>query len=242
MLNNLDLNGLEKKLNMLLDMSNKINNIHKFQLLIDTRKLSHSRSIYRFDLSREVNNVSQIELMNYSLPKNYYNITNNNNTIEYYTGDDIDSLEKKIYKLENGLYNIDKLLEVLNNNTELVFSVGFDQKVIISSDNNFKLGKGELLESNLGFVINTKEYEKSFMASHIWDLRGDDYFLLYIDNVDPDSPLALLNFENKSFGKIEFNIPQSLSHLDIRIVDKDNKPIDFNGRYHSLILMLETRD
>ena len=244
---------MERKLNMMIELANQIDRTQKYQLIIDTKKLRHNRSNYRFDLSREVNGITKLELSNYSLPDNYYNITSNNNIFEYYVkknvereGDEVEEgveikFEKKQYKFEYGMYKIENVLEELNSKTELLFSMGFDQKIEISSENNFKLEPGELLETNLGFMVDNENIGKRFVAKKLWDLRGPNYFLLYVDNIDPSNPLAILNLGGKSYGKIELNVPTTLNHLDIRIVDQNNKLVDFQGRYHSLTMILEAR-
>ena len=246
---------MERKLNMMIELANQIDRTQKYQLIIDTKKLKHSKSNYRYDLSREVNGITKMELSNYSLPDNYYNITASNNVFEYYVKKDVEGeegeedgeddsdvqYEKKQYKLEYGMYKIENVLEELNSKTDLLFSMGFDQRIEISSENDFKLEPGELLETNLGFMVDNENVGKIFVARKLWDLRGPNYFLLYVDNVDPSNPLAILNVGGKSYGKIELNVPTTLSHLDIRIVDQNNKLVDFQGRFHSLTMILEAR-
>ena len=239
---------------MMIELANQIDRTQKYQLIIDTKKLKHSKSNYRYDLSREVNGITKLELSNYSLPDNYYNITASNNTFEYYVKKNVEDgeggeggdereveYEKKQYKLEYGMYKIENVLEELNSKTDLLFSMGFDQRIEISSENDFKLEPGELLETNLGFMVDNENVGKRFVARKLWDLRGPNYFLLYVDNVDPSNPLAILNLGGNSYGRIELNVPTTLSHLDIRIVDQNNKLVDFQGRFHSLTMILEAR-
>ena len=252
-LNNIDVNKLailENKLDKLNRFADEMGQTQKFQLIVDSRKMRHNKSNYRHTLSRDVDGIHKIELVNYSIPSSYYNITSHNNEFIYYLPqnenvedipeDDI-IFEKKIFKLEYGKYTVEQLLQQLNEKTELVFSIGFNQKIKVSYDKPFKLHPTELTKENLGLLAEPDNISKEFTAQSIFDLREPSYFLLYIDNIDPSNPLAILNIGGTSFGKIELDSPVTLSQLDIRIVDEKGKLVDFQGRYHSLTFVLEAR-
>lgn len=228
------INSLDNKLDYFNRKITDVNNKEKFQLVVDSRKNGNNTSQYKYNLSRKLNNFFRIELVNYSVPKNYYNINNNNNTFVY----KINNEEKNI-KIENGLYNIENLLNKLNENQDLIFSIGFNQKIKISSDNEFVLVESNLLKNNLGFKEIIEEKIKEIEADNLYELRQPSYFLLYIDNIDNNSPLAILNINGNSFGKIELNQPSELEHLDIRIVDENNNLVEFENRYHTLNFKLE---
>lgn len=68
-----------------------------------------------------------------------------------------------------------------------------------------------------------------------------EFICLYINNLDSENPMALLHSNGKSFGKIELSYPQTLSNLDIRMETPNGKLVDFQGRYHSLTFIIETR-
>ena len=247
---------LESKLDKLNKFADNMSQKQKFQLIVDSRKMRNNSSNYRYNLSREVNNVSKIELVNYSIPSSYYNITSYNNEFIYYLpkeeslkGEDEEvveedkiEFEKKFFKLEYGKYNIEQLLQELNDKTELVFSIGFNQKIKISYDKPFKLHPTQFTKENLGILPEEDNISNEFTAKNIFDLREPSYFLLYVDNIDSTNPLAILNIGSNSFGKIELSSPVSLDHLSIRIVDENNKLVDFQGRYHSLTFVLETNN
>ena len=74
----------EEKLNKLNSFATKLDSQQKFQLIIDSRKIRNKSSNYRYNLSRQVSNVTKIELVNYSIPDNYYNINSHNNEFTYY--------------------------------------------------------------------------------------------------------------------------------------------------------------
>ena len=118
--------------------------------------------------------------------------------------------------------------------------MGFNQKIKINYDNKFKLHPTNLIQENLGFMVDENNIMSEFEARNIWDLRQPTYFLLYIDNIDPNNPLAILNVNGQSFGKIELELPITLNYLQIRIVDDNNKLVDFQSRYHILTFVLET--
>ena len=245
---------LETKLDKLNRFANEMSQKQKFQLIVDSRKMRNNTSNYRYNLSREVNNINKIELVNYSIPSSYYNITSYNNEFIYYlpkedsledNNEEIDEdkidFEKKMFKLEYGKYTIEEILQELNDKTELVFSIGFNQKIKIYYDKPFKLYPTEFTKENLGLLVEEDNISKEFTAKNIFDLREPSYFLLYVDNIDSTNPLAILNIGGTSFGKIELSNSLSLDHLSIRIVDENNKLVDFHGRYHSLTFVLETR-
>lgn len=236
---NIDFSSLEKKINSLQQQIYNLDNVQKFQLVVDSRKNNYSKTNYRHNLSRELNNISKIELVNYSIPSNYYNINNSNNEFIYYVFEDNKDIKKEII-LENGFYSIEKILEVLNEKTELIFSCDLNQKIKINSDKNFRLENNNLVKINLGF--NKKDdFTNELLADNMWDLRQPSYFLLYVDNIEPNNPLAILNINGHSFGKIELNYPLAINYLQIRIVDEFGNLVDFQGRYHTLTFVLETR-
>jgi len=248
---NIDINKLDvlrEKLDKLNSFADKIDNQQKFQLVVDSRKIRNKSSNYRYNLSRELSNVTKIELVNYSIPTSYYNITSHNNEFIYYiqknikeSEDETDKeFEKKYFKLEHGLYKIDQILEQLNANTELIFSMGFNQKIKVTYDNNFKLHPTNLITENLGFMVDENNIISELEARNIWDLRQPTYFLLYVDNIDTENPLAILNVNSSSFGKIEFDTPIPLEYLQIKLEDENGKLVDFQGRYHSLTFVLTT--
>ena len=258
---------IEEKLNKLNSFATKLDSQQKFQLIIDSRKIRNKSSNYRYNLSRQVSNVTKIELVNYSIPDNYYNINSHNNEFTYYikkssvekeekveekvekVEEKVEKVEEKVeevqfikkdYKLEHGLYTIDQILEQLNSNTELIFSMGFNQKIKISYDDDFKLHPTNLIRDNLGFMVDENNIISQLEARNIWDLRQPSYFLLYVDNIDTENPLAILNIKGSSFGKIEFESPIPLDYLQIKIEDENGKLVNFQGRYHNLTFVLTT--
>ena len=257
------LDMLEHRIMMINKSINQLNQNQNHQLIIDSRNIKATLPNYRFNLPRTIDNVYKIKLSNYSIPNSYYNITNHNNEFIYYvakeqpvnnseTSDDKESeseqdsepeleFKKKQIKLENGIYTIDKLLEILNNKTDLIFTIGFNQKIKISSDTKFKLHPTNLLTENLGFNVDIGIINNEFNGINIWDLRQPSHFLLYLDNLDDQNPFAILNINGNSYGEIESDQPLSLDYLQIRIEDEYHNIVNFQGRYHTLTLILETK-
>jgi hypothetical protein len=235
---------LERKVESIMKMYQSLSNPQKFQLIVDSRKLNHQNANYRFNLSRNLDNVSKIELIHYSIPNKWYNINQDNNLFIYKlpNNDEYDCSDFTIkeHKIHVGNYTIDTLINYLNENLELNFTVSIDQKIKISYEKRFKLVPTKFLMENLNIQSKEKEFEFSFEADGSWDLREMEFIVLYLNNLDSENPIAILHPNGKSLGKIEFEYPQTLNHLDIRMETPSGKIVDFQGRYHSLTFVIET--
>ena len=98
-------------------------NIRNLQL-----EINKSESFYDYQFT-PVSNIISIKLVSYSLPDARYNITNFK--LKYQLDKNSENEEKEIV-IPDGYYDINTLLNVLNDNDDIEFSVGTNQKIKIS--------------------------------------------------------------------------------------------------------------
>lgn len=184
---------------------------------------------YTFDFPEELNNVFSIELVSYSLPIPSYNINKYNNTLEYQIDDD-----KVSINIKPGLYTIKQLLKELGKQSSISFNLNSGQMVVVKNTSKFSLHPTKLTTTLLGFGEELLDGKKEYIAGKMWDLRKNNYVILRLDNIDPDSGFAILDYNGHSTGKIELEESIALNKLSIRFTDYNEDPIDFNGLYHTL--------
>lgn len=227
---------------------NTIFNSKDYQVIIDSRLINETSNDYVYKLPMEIENVYSIELISYSIPSRFYNINNFNNTLKYKiyheieNNDEMEEDEKEIkveiiekeLKIKNGRYNIDKLIKNLNENDDkILFEKDDDDYIHITCENNFDIISTILTERVLGFVEECKD-SKEYVSDRVWDLRELQYTLLSLPNIDSENVFAVLDFNGKSTGQIEFEKSIQLSELHIKFTDFNNIGIDFNNMFHML--------
>ncbi len=189
-------------------------------------------AIYNFQFN-PINNIISIKLLSYNLPQPVYNIIENTNFVYK-----MNEMEHSIM-IPKGNYNIDNLLNYLNKNNDLIFSVDFTQKVSIKSKEDnimFELSPS-LICNKLGFINNL--YGSNILADRIYDLRMPSKLLLYIKNINAETPTFVLNFNNSSIYNLQFNNPYSLSSLQIEFYTEDNVLYNFNDLFYNLNFAIE---
>ena len=227
----------EEEMNQILNSYNNIFNTSIYQITIDTRFMDSNSESYRFNLEEPLDRVKSLELISYNVPFNKYNITKFNNNIKYM----IDNQEYE-YNLDEGIYTIELLLQELNKKCEkLDFSVNFQEKIIIKSEEDTDFTMTSLLYKVLGFERkNSLTENKEYTSNKVYDLRNETYINLNITNIESSKEFCTLNLvSHKSVKKLEFTEPKRMEHLDISFTTYDNNPISFNNRYHTLTFKLE---
>ena len=216
---------------------NKINNTKYFQMEINNDNFS-SYYTYNFD---KLDNISSIKLLNYSIPVIYFNIEEDKNNIFEFEFEPNNAIEIKV---ESGKYSIDELLNSLNKNENgLIFSLdNITQKVIVSSEKEFKINPTPLSISNLFFTDNNYENLKEYKATKIFDLRSDNKILLYLNNIDNNSPFAILYPGSTSNAILNFENLISLEKLDILFKDSKGRIHNFYNSEHNISLQLEVKN
>jgi hypothetical protein len=225
----------EYKMKQLIQQYESSLNVKTYQIVINSKLLGENFDEYIFPLQMELTGVIKFSLSSYNIPEPKYNIEDHNNIFEY----EINSEIKKIF-LKIGAYNINRLIENLNKNSDLKFSINDDQHIVVSSDENFKIIKTILSFNVLGFKqYNNDNDNKTYIADELWDLRFRDHIILQVSDICEEDFLCCLTYNGKSDSLIEFDSPISIDKLKIKFVDSDGYKIKFYNQHHILIFRAE---
>jgi hypothetical protein len=246
---NIQIEQMMSKLNemqhIILNLTNE-NNYLKSQMNSNQKKTStrtfqlevnKKESIYNYQFN-PVNNISNIKLVSYDLPAPIYNIINDT-SFNYKMNNILNSI-----MISKGFYNITNILELLNKNNNLVFSIDTSQKISIKSsyEDGFQIMSNELT-TKLGFInINENSILSYLLADRIYDLRTPNKLLFYIKNIYPDKPVGVLNFNGSSICELNFNQPISLNNLLIEFYTEDNILYNFNDIMYNLSFVIEINE
>ena len=212
-------------------------NIKNLQL--DINKID---SDYKYQFNT-VHNIIGIKLVSYSLPQPRYNILESK--LNYVFNNGSTTVEKEIF-IPLGYYNINNLLEILNNNEDIEFSLGYDQKIKINikvnipqSENTLVINKQFKLVINetsikLGFTKNCDEFISQLLADKLLDLRLPTKIYMYILNLQNNYPFGILNFNGSSTCELTFNKPLSLNNLHILFLTESQEEYNFNELEYNL--------
>lgn len=192
-----------------------------------------TESSYNFKFN-PINNVIGLKLVQYNLPPPIYNIVDDM-IIKYETNN-----EKHIM-LSKGHYTITTMIEQLNNNKDLVFTVNVNQKLTVKCECEFKIIP-TLLWQKLGFINNTYEPVTQITAERIYDIRPPHKLLLLIKNINPKQPVCGLNFNGSSICDIPFTQPIVMTNLDFEFYTEDGILYCFNDIAYSLCFIIEVID
>jgi hypothetical protein len=233
-------NDLEITINeykTIIEEFNKINNTKFYQMEIHNENFS---SYYTYNFEK-LDNIASIKLLSYSIPSINFNIEEDKNNIFEFEFEANNVIE---IKLESGKYGIDELLNSLNKNEYgLIFSLdNITQKVTVSSEKEFKINPSPLSISNLFFTDNNYENLKEYKATKIFDLRSDNKISLYLNNIDNNSPFAILYPESTSNAILNFENLISLEKLDILFKDSKGRIHNFYNSEHNISLQLEVKN
>ena len=223
---------------IIIDEFNKIHNIKFYQMEICNENFS---SYYTYNFEK-IDNIASIKLLSYSIPSIEFNINEDKNNIFEFEFEPNIVLE---IKLDSGKYTIDDLIIALNKNDhELIFKLDIiTQKVIISSEKEFKICPTPLSISNLSFINNNYENLKEYQAEKIFDLRLDNKILLYLNNIDNQIPFAILYpGESSSNTILNFENSISLEKLDILFKDSKGRLHNFYNCEHNISLELQVKN
>jgi hypothetical protein len=193
--------------------------------------INKTQSKYNFQFN-PINKIVGLKLLSYNLPQPIYNIFDVCHFIYK-----INEIEQHIV-IPKGNYQIDSLLNCLNNNNDLIFSIDFTQKVSIKSkDENAPF---QILPTYISFklgFINTPLLNL-VVADKLYDLRLPSKLSLYVKNINSTEPLCILNFNNNSICNLQFQNPLSLSNLDLEF-HFDNVLYNFNDLHYNLSFALD---
>ena len=133
----------------------------------------------------------------------------------------------------NGFYTIDRLIEILNQNNDLIFKLDISQKINISCNVDFKIIPNDITKK-CGFNINTNNKYNNITATNLPDIRLLTKLNLYLLNLQNDYPFGILNINGSSICELNFINPISLDHLNLKYTTVDNMDYDFNGISYNL--------
>ena len=147
---------------------------------------------------------------------------------------------KKSILIKQGFYNIDKLIDILNMNDDLLFSTDTSMKININiknTNNNFNIIINKLSEK-LGFINNNINFSKTLVADKLVDLRIPTKLFMYILNLQ-DVPVGILNFNGNSICNLVFDTPISLNELNILFTTEDKEEYNFNNIMYNLSFKID---
>jgi len=209
-------------------------NTKTYQIVINSKQLGENFDEYVYPLPFELSGVIKFSLSSYSIPESKYNIEEHNNVFEY----EINSETKNII-LKIGVYTINKLIDNLNKNDHIKFTINDDQHIVASSSENFKIINTILSSNVLGFKENNYENNDIYEADQLWDLRFKDHIILQVSEICDEDFLCCLTYNGKSDSLIEFDTPISIDKLKIKFVDSDGCKVKFYNQHHILIFRAE---
>jgi hypothetical protein len=228
------LNEMKMILKNLKDENNNLKHQIKNKPSIKTLQLdiNKTNSIYKFQFN-PINNILSLKLLSYNLPQPVYNIFDTINFVY-----EINDIQHQII-IPKGNYTIDMLLNTLNNNNDLIFSIDYTQKVSVKSkeERSEFIIKPTFISLKLGFNIDD-HLSSNKTAYKIFDLRLPSKLLLYIKNIN-QNPVCVLNFNNTSVCNLQFNNPLTLSSLDLEFYTEDNILYNFNDLAYNLSFALD---
>lgn len=206
--------------------------------------IKSTKSKFTHNLNEYLRKISEIKILSICLPNTNYLINERNNVFEFFVNDN-----KYQIKLENqDVYNIDSFLQNLENKVnskgivEFTFSY-FDEtnKIKITTNDNVRINFSKGMAKLLGFKEGLTELSNEFNSDNVVNFNKCLYYtviledfnesIVYYNNVEPGCLLI-----NEIPRIIKLNDKINLQTLDIRLLDDEDKYVDFNGIEWSMYL------
>ena len=206
--------------------------------------IKSTKSKFTHNLNEYLRKISEIKILSICLPNTNYLINERNNVFEFFVNDN-----KYQIKLENqDVYNIDSFLQNLENKVnskgivEFTFSY-FDEtnKIKITTSDNVRINFSKGMAKLLGFKAGLTELANEFNSDNVVNFNKCLYYtvifedfnesIVYYNNVEPGCLLI-----NEIPRIIKLNDKINLQTLDIRLLDDEDKYVDFNGIEWSMYL------
>ena len=220
------INELNQTINNLNIEINTLKKNYKKDMSILQLEINKIDSNYKY-MFNPINNIIGIKLISYYIPPPVYNIIHPTEFI-YSINDIITKIS-----IMNGFYTIDRLIEILNQNNDLIFKLDISQKINISCNVDFKIIPNDITKK-CGFNINTNNKYNNITATNLPDIRLLTKLNLYLLNLQNDYPFGILNINGSSICELNFINPISLDHLNLKYTTVDNMDYDFNGISYNL--------
>jgi len=217
---------------------NELNEIiNKMTTEINTLKKNPKNRILQLEINKvdsnykymfnQIDNIIGIKLISYYIPPPTYNIIYSTEFI-YSIGNEI----KKI-NINKGYYTIEKLIETMNQNNDILFKLDTSLKINITCNDEFKILPNNMMKK-LGFNNNTETLYKNITAENFPDIRLLTKLNLYLLNIQNDYPFGILNVNGSSICELNFINPISIDHLNLKFTSENNMDYDFNGVSYNL--------
>ena len=206
--------------------------------------IKSTKSKFTHNLNEYLRKISEIKILSICLPNTNYLINERNNVFEFFVNDN-----KYQIKLENqDVYNIDSFLQNLENKVnskgivEFTFSY-FDEtnKIKITTNDNVRINFSKGMAKLLGFKEGLTELSNEFNSDNVVNFNKCLYYtviledfnesIVYYNNVEPGCLLI-----NEIPRIIKLNDKINLQTLDIRLLNDEDKYVDFNGIEWSMYL------
>lgn len=206
--------------------------------------IKSTKSKFTHNLNEYLRKISEIKILSICLPNTNYLINERNNVFEFFVNDN-----KYQIKLEKqDVYNIDSFLQNLENKVnskgivEFTFSY-FDEtnKIKITTNDNVRINFSKGMAKLLGFKEGLTELSNEFNSDNVVNFNKCLYYtviledfnesIVYYNNVEPGCLLI-----NEIPRIIKLNDKINLQTLDIRLLDDEDKYVDFNGIEWSMYL------
>lgn len=206
--------------------------------------IKSTKSKFTHNLNEYLRKISEIKILSICLPNTNYLINERNNVFEFFVNDN-----KYQIKLENqDVYNIDSFLQNLENKVnskgivEFTFSY-FDEtnKIKITTSDNVRINFSKGMAKLLGFKEGLTELSNEFNSDNVVNFNKCLYYtviledfnesIVYYNNVEPGCLLI-----NEIPRIIKLNDKINLQTLDIRLLDDEDKYVDFNDIEWSMYL------
>ena len=194
--------------------------------------------LYKF---KPIENVSEISLVSYDIPKNFYNITENKNELCYKMDDFI---KEKNLTVIPGKYTLNELIESINemlNDDQLELIVNQTTGLVfIKSTTNSKFSlyrQKESILKTLGFTKLKYNNRTEFCADKLCDLRVDNTVQIFLENIFGGVPFATIDLDlggsDVHYTK-RLDIPKTLDRMKVSFYSEDDKLYNFNGLNNKL--------
>lgn len=236
--------------------------MHVKTLIIDSRdKINASGLNYQFNLPFPLSGVKSIDLLSANFPQTNYNVNDSNNILYLNDG------ASKAIQLSNGNYDIydfvDMIEQALNDASTINFTVTYSlvsMKLVITGDSNFVLEFSNTTDS-VAYLMGFENLDTSSALSHVADyclnLSVPMYYNILINelgynvkstNYNDNATFTVFNNSNNSDINLWANnsyhcqrikiLNDNIQNLNVRITERGNKDIDFNGCHWAIMLKL----
>ncbi len=204
---------------------------------------------YMVELPNSLKNITGIEILDYSFPKELCYINENNNKLIILIDED-----EKTIELENGNYSIDEIVDSLqtafdNENMNLNIDIDDNEHIVLSSTGtefSFKNSENNSLGRVLGFIHDLYENERVYISEDKHTLVSKIYF--YIENISNNEPFGIIDLKNKKTNNLikKFNQPiKEIKEMILKFKRRQTKEddlINFYNKPHKLTFKFESKN